>query len=66
AGGLSRAYLSYLARAGELTGARLLTQHNLTFVVSLMTDLREAIAGRRLGRVAAALRGGAAPTACCR
>ncbi len=61
AGGLSRAYLSYLARAGELTGARLLTLHNLTFIVRLMADLRGAIHEGRLGEVAAALRGGAAP-----
>ncbi len=34
--GLSRAYLSYLARTGELTGQRLLTLHNLTFVAGVM------------------------------
>jgi queuine tRNA-ribosyltransferase len=43
AGGYSRAYLSYLARAGELTGARLLTLHNLAFLARLMKDLRAAI-----------------------
>jgi queuine tRNA-ribosyltransferase len=52
--GLSRAYLSYLARAGELTGMRLLTLHNLTFVARLMADLRGAILERRLPEVAAA------------
>lgn len=41
--GFSRAYLSYLVRAKELTGMRLLTLHNLTFVAQLMSDLREAI-----------------------
>jgi queuine tRNA-ribosyltransferase len=56
--GLSRAYLSYLARAGELTGMRLLTLHNLTFVARLMADLRKAILEGRLAEVAAArLRG---------
>jgi queuine tRNA-ribosyltransferase len=61
--GLSRAYLSYLARAGELTGMRLLTLHNLAFIARLMADLRAAIADRRLAEVAAALRAGAAPGA---
>jgi len=59
--GLSRAYLSYLARAGELTGLRLLTAHNLCFLANLMSDLRAAIAAGRLGVLAAALRAGAAP-----
>lgn len=59
--GLSRGYLSYLARAGELTGSRLLSMHNLTFIARLMADLRGAIMEGRLAEVAAALRGGAAP-----
>jgi queuine tRNA-ribosyltransferase len=57
AGGFSRAYLSYLARAGELTGARLLTLHNLTFIARLMSELRGAILEGRLAEVAARLRG---------
>ncbi len=60
--GLSRAYLCYLARAGELTGMRLLTAHNLAFIASLMTRLREAIAAGALAQTAAALRAGASPT----
>ncbi|HEV7942357.1 MAG TPA: tRNA guanosine(34) transglycosylase Tgt [Solirubrobacteraceae bacterium] len=60
--GLSRAYLCYLARAGELTGMRLLTAHNLAFIASLMTRLREAIAAGTLAQTAAALRAGASPT----
>jgi queuine tRNA-ribosyltransferase len=64
--GLSRAYLSYLTRTGELTGMRLLTMHNLTFLARLMADLRGAILTGRLGEVAAALRAGAAPTSCFR
>lgn len=54
--GFSRAYLSYLARAQELTGARLLTLHNLTFIARLMADLRGAILEGRLAEVAAAWR----------
>ncbi len=61
--GLSRAYLSYLARADELTGMRLLTVHNLTFLARLMADLRGAILAGRLTEVAAALRAGVAPGA---
>ena len=59
--GLSRAYLSYLARAGELTGMRLLTTHNLTFLARLMSDLRAAVLEGDLARTAADLRAGAAP-----
>jgi queuine tRNA-ribosyltransferase len=56
--GLSRAYLSYLARSGELTGMRLLTHHNLAFVARLMAELREAILDGQLARVADSLRRG--------
>jgi queuine tRNA-ribosyltransferase len=63
---LSRAYLCYLARAGELTGMRLLTAHNLAFVASLMACLREAIAAGTLAQAAAELRAGTAPTECFR
>ncbi len=59
--GLSRAYLCYLARAGELTGMRLLTAHNLAFIASLMACLRQAIADGTLARTAKALREGASP-----
>jgi queuine tRNA-ribosyltransferase len=54
--GLSRAYLSYLVRAGELTGMRLLTEHNLAFLARLMGDLRQAILDGRLAKVANDLR----------
>jgi queuine tRNA-ribosyltransferase len=60
-GGLSRGYLHYLARGRELTAARLLTLHNLTFVARVMSDLRAAIVAGRLEEVAGALREGAAP-----
>jgi queuine tRNA-ribosyltransferase len=63
AGGFTRGYLHYLMRAGELTGLRLITQHNLWFIARLMDDLRGAVDGGRLAEVAAALRGGAAPGA---
>jgi queuine tRNA-ribosyltransferase len=59
--GFSRAYLSYLTRANELTGMRLLTLHNLAFIAAVMSDLRGAIIDGRLGEVAGALRAGAAP-----
>jgi queuine tRNA-ribosyltransferase len=39
----TRAYLHYLVRAGELTGKRLLTLHNLTFMRRLMLAMQEAI-----------------------
>ena len=63
AGGLSRSYLSYLARAGEMTGMRLLTLHNLSFLSRLMGDVRRAIASGSLAATAAALRAGASPGA---
>ncbi len=59
AGGLSRAYLSYLVRAGELTGARLLTMHNLAFLARLMKDLRAGILDGNLENVARGWRTGA-------
>ena len=59
--GHSRAYLHYLLKAHEMTGPRLVTLHNLSFVARLMADLRGAIVGRRLPATAAALRAGAAP-----
>jgi queuine tRNA-ribosyltransferase len=56
---LSRAYLSYLVRAGELTGARLLSMHNLAFLARLMKDLRAGILDGDLENVARAWRSGA-------
>ena len=63
AAGYSRAYIHYLLRARELTGLRLVTIHNLSFIARVMDDLRGAIDGGRLPEVAAALRSGAAPGA---
>ncbi|HEY2439361.1 MAG TPA: tRNA-guanine transglycosylase, partial [Solirubrobacteraceae bacterium] len=59
----SRAYLHYLLRAHELTGLRLVTLHNLSFVGRLMADLRDAIDAGRLREVSDALLAGAAPGA---
>jgi queuine tRNA-ribosyltransferase len=39
----SRAYLRHLVLAKEILGASLLTIHNLHTLVSLMTDIRQAI-----------------------
>jgi queuine tRNA-ribosyltransferase len=57
----TRAYLHHLARAKELTGARLLTLHNLTFMERLMERLREAIRADRLDALESALMRGEAP-----
>ena len=54
--GLSRAYLSYLVRSREITGMRLLTEHNLAFVARLMGDLRQAILDGRLSEIADSVR----------
>ena len=39
----TRGYIHYLVREKELTGARLVTLHNLTFMAQLMKGIREAI-----------------------
>jgi queuine tRNA-ribosyltransferase len=57
----SRAYLHYLARARELTGTRLLTAHNLTYMQCLTEAARSAIAAGRYARFAEATLSGAAP-----
>ncbi len=61
--GFSRAYLHYLLRAHELTGLRLVTLHNLSFIGRLMSDLRAAIDHGQLAEVSARLLAGAAPGA---
>ena len=62
--GHSRAYLHYLIRAGELTGLRLVTLHNLHYIAALMQALRNAIDAGRLPHVSARLRAGEPPTSC--
>ena len=44
----SRAYLHHLVKAGEILGAMLVTEHNLTFYQELMREIREAITEGRL------------------
>ena len=44
----SRAYLRHLFMAGEPLGIQLAAVHNLFFMEALMTDIREAVRGRRL------------------
>ncbi len=57
----SRAYLHYLARAKELTGARLLTLHNLTYMAELTDHAREAIEAGGYDAYSDAILGGSAP-----
>jgi queuine tRNA-ribosyltransferase len=63
AAGYSRAYLHYLFRIGEATGARILTLHNLAFLRMLMSGLRAAVEAGRLADATAAVRAGAPPWA---
>ena len=44
----TRAYIRHLIKAGEILGARLLTIHNLRFLVRLMEQVRQAIEEDRL------------------
>lgn len=41
----TKAYLRHMVNAGEMTGAMLLSMHNITFLHKLMKGLREAILG---------------------
>jgi len=41
----SRAYIHHLVKSGEMLGAMLMTEHNLSFYQALMQAMREAIAG---------------------
>jgi queuine tRNA-ribosyltransferase len=59
----SRAYLHYLARHKELTGSRLLTLHNLTYMERLVAGAREAIAAGSYGAYSEAVLAGSAPWA---
>ncbi len=52
----SRAYIHHLIRAGEILGAMLMTEHNLSFYQALMADLRAAIGEGRLTAFAAEFR----------
>ena len=50
----SRAYLHHLIRSGEILGAMLMTEHNLSFYQQLMAGLRAAIEAGNLAAYAAA------------
>jgi queuine tRNA-ribosyltransferase len=52
----SRAYLHHLHRSGEMLGAMLLTEHNLSFYQQLMAGMRAAIGEGRFAGFAAAFR----------
>ena len=43
----SRAYVHHLQKVNEILGARLATIHNLHYYLSLMGEMREAIAAGR-------------------
>ena len=48
----SRAYVHHLVRSGEILGAMLMTEHNLSFYQQLMHGLRDAIGEGRLASYA--------------
>jgi queuine tRNA-ribosyltransferase len=48
----SRAYLHHLQKAGEILGAMLVTEHNLSFYQQLMQAMREAIGQGQFDRFA--------------
>jgi queuine tRNA-ribosyltransferase len=55
-GTYTRAYLHHLIKSGEMLGAMLLTEHNLSFYQQLMQSMRDAIAEARFGSFAVAFR----------
>ncbi|HEX6459328.1 MAG TPA: tRNA guanosine(34) transglycosylase Tgt [Thermoleophilaceae bacterium] len=57
----TRGYLHYLARAKELTSARLITLHNLTFMALLMKQIRDVIRQGELAAYSALVLGGQGP-----
>ena len=52
----SRAYLHHLVKAGEILGAMLMTQHNISFYQALMAAIRESIAQGRFADFASDFR----------
>ncbi|KLI63807.1 tRNA guanosine(34) transglycosylase Tgt [Aurantiacibacter marinus] len=52
----SRAYLHHLQKSGEILGAMLTTEHNLSFYQNLMQAMRTAIAEQRFAAFAADFR----------
>jgi len=57
----TRGYLHYLARIGELTAARLLTLHNLTFIAAFMSGMRAAIVDGTFDDYSRGILAGASP-----
>jgi queuine tRNA-ribosyltransferase len=55
-GSYSRAYLHHLIKAGEILGAMLMTEHNLSFYQQLMQAMRDAIGAQRFAGFAADFR----------
>ena len=55
-GTYSRAYLHHLHKSGEILGAMLLTEHNLSFYQQLMQAMRDAIAAGTFATFAARFR----------
>jgi queuine tRNA-ribosyltransferase len=51
-GTYTRAYLHHLQKSGEMLGAMLLTEHNLSFYQQLMQAMRDAIAEKRFAAFA--------------
>ncbi len=52
----SRAYIHHLVKSGEILGAMLVTEHNLSFYQALMGGMRTAIAGGTFADFAATFR----------
>ena len=52
----SRAYLHHLQKAGEILGAMLMTEHNITFYQQLMSAMRSAITESRFAAFASGFR----------
>jgi queuine tRNA-ribosyltransferase len=52
----SRAYIHHLVKSGEMLGAMLVTEHNLSFYQALMQGMRDAIAGGAFADFAATFR----------
>ncbi len=55
-GTYSRAYLHHLVRSGEILGAMLMTEHNISFYQQLMQGMRDAIAAGTFVQFAADFR----------
>jgi queuine tRNA-ribosyltransferase len=55
-GTYTRAYLHHLQKSGEMLGAMLLTEHNLSFYQQLMQGMRDAIAQQRFAAFASDFR----------